>query len=48
VKEPSDFEKFAKVMSGLMVVPYQELQKNWRRIARKKSARSGLLLNTKY
>lgn len=26
-KEPTDFEKFDRAMSGLLAVPYQELQK---------------------
>jgi hypothetical protein len=42
-KEPTDFEKFDKVMSGLLAVPYKELQeeleKHRKKKARKKRAK---------
>jgi hypothetical protein len=42
-KEMSDFEKFDKVMSGLLAVPYKELQeelvKDRKKKARKKRAK---------
>jgi hypothetical protein len=42
-KEPTEFEKFDKVMSGLLAVPYQELQgeleKHRKKKARKKRAK---------
>lgn len=42
-KEPSDFEKFDKAMSGLLAVPYKELQeeleKDRKKKARKKRAK---------
>lgn len=42
----SDFEKFDKVMSGLLAVPYQELQKELekdrKKKTRKKRAKQGL------
>jgi hypothetical protein len=42
-KEPNEFEKFDRVMSGLLAVPYKELQgeleKHRKKKARKKRAK---------
>jgi len=36
-KEPSEFEKFDRVISGLLAVPYQELQKELEKDRKKKA-----------
>jgi hypothetical protein len=38
-KDLTDFEKFDKVMTGLMAVPYAELQKELAKDAKKKAAK---------
>ncbi|MBZ5530803.1 MAG: hypothetical protein LAO20_05170 [Acidobacteriia bacterium] len=36
-KEPTEFEKFDRVMSGLLAVPYAELQKELAKDRKKKA-----------
>jgi hypothetical protein len=36
-KEPTEFEKFDRVMGGLLAVPYAELQKELTKDSRKKA-----------
>lgn len=38
-REPTDFEKFDRVMRGLLAVPYQELQKELEKDRKAKAAK---------